>query len=77
MSFRLHRPRGRLPIAVSTLALAVAGLSVPTATPASAAVSNPTQYVNPFIGTDDSNAPNPLLREARSRRTRSRSPRAT
>ncbi|NUR27093.1 MAG: alpha-mannosidase [Catenulispora sp.] len=60
MRSRHHRPRGRLPIALTTLALAVAGLSVPTAARAGAAAVNLTQYVNPFIGTDDSNSPNPV-----------------
>ncbi len=41
------------------LALAAAVLIAP-ATPASAAPLALTQYVNPFIGTDDSNSPNPV-----------------
>src|SRR3954447_11053325 len=32
----------------------------PVAAPALAADSNLTQYVNPFVGTDDSNSPNPV-----------------
>ncbi|WFF04595.1 GH92 family glycosyl hydrolase [Micromonospora sp. WMMD1076] len=49
----------RLP---SLLAAAVTGASalVAVAAPAAAAPLNLTPYVNPFIGTDDSNAPNPV-----------------
>ena len=53
------RPPGR------RAALLVAGLLGATAAmivsaPAAHAAVNPTQYVNPFIGTDDSNSPNPV-----------------
>src|SRR2546429_9878381 len=41
--------------------LACAGAAVLVAAPAAhAATLNLTQYVNPFIGTDDSNSPNPV-----------------
>ena len=40
--------------------LAVATVLVGTPGPASAATLNLTQYVNPFVGTDDSNSPNPV-----------------
>src|SRR5690349_800763 len=45
--------------ALSAGLLVAAGL-VATAVPAHAATLNLTQYVNPFIGTDDSNSPNPV-----------------
>ncbi len=45
--------------ALSAGLLALAGLAI-SGTPAHAATLNLTQYVNPFIGTDDSNAPNPV-----------------
>ena len=42
-------------------ALAIAGATVATTSaPAEAAVLNLTQYVNPFIGSDDSNSPDPV-----------------
>src|SRR5206468_7136561 len=41
-------------------ALPATALAALPATPASAATPNLTQYVNPFIGTDDSNSPNPV-----------------
>src|SRR5215472_14121452 len=46
----------------STLLLAVllGAAVVLVSTPAADAAVNPTQYVNPFIGTDDSNSPNPV-----------------
>jgi predicted alpha-1,2-mannosidase len=53
----LHRSARR------SFPLLVAGLlaaGVVTATPAAAATLNLTQYVNPFIGTDNSNSPNPV-----------------
>ncbi|MGA5302039.1 GH92 family glycosyl hydrolase [Nucisporomicrobium flavum] len=43
----------------ASVVLAAAALSVPQAA-AAAADLNLTQYVNPFIGTDDSNSPNPV-----------------
>ncbi|SCF14242.1 alpha-1,2-mannosidase, putative [Micromonospora coriariae] len=47
---------------LSLLATAITGTSVlaAVAAPAAAAPLNLTSYVNPFIGTDDSNAPNPV-----------------
>ncbi|MEV6551025.1 GH92 family glycosyl hydrolase [Streptomyces sp. NPDC051597] len=55
------RPRPRCAAALSALALAATGLvGLATAAPAHAAVLPLTQYVDPFIGTDDSNAPNPV-----------------
>src|SRR5439155_22598166 len=59
---RAHRPRrmagGRL--AALAVALLVAPVVIALAHPASAATLNLTQFVNPFIGTDDSNSPNPV-----------------
>jgi predicted alpha-1,2-mannosidase len=52
--------RGRAALGVLTAALLAAGAVALVATPAHAATLNLTQYVNPFIGTDDSNAPNPV-----------------
>ncbi|MFK8910382.1 GH92 family glycosyl hydrolase [Streptomyces sp. YS-3] len=55
------RPRSRYAAALSALALAASGLvGLATAAPAHAAALPLTQYVDPFIGTDDSNAPNPV-----------------
>ncbi|PSK67211.1 hypothetical protein B0E53_00845 [Micromonospora sp. MH33] len=47
---------------LALVATAVTGTSalVAVASPAAAAPLNLTPYVNPFIGTDDSNAPNPV-----------------
>src|SRR3954453_5936001 len=45
-------------LAAATLLVAAALTAV--AEPALAADSNLTQYVNPFVGTDDSNSPNPV-----------------
>ncbi len=49
----------RLALFVSTSLVASAAL-VAVASPALAATLNLTQYVNPFIGTDDSNSPDPV-----------------
>ncbi|MFD9821164.1 GH92 family glycosyl hydrolase [Streptomyces violascens] len=46
--------------AFSALALSALGLAGLAAAPAHAAALPLTQYVDPFIGTDDSNAPNPV-----------------
>ncbi|WP_369373873.1 GH92 family glycosyl hydrolase [Streptomyces sp. cg36] len=55
------RHRSRCLGALSALALAASGLAGIAAAPAHAAAPLPlTQYVDPFIGTDDSNAPNPV-----------------
>jgi predicted alpha-1,2-mannosidase len=43
-----------------SIGLLVAAAVAVTGTPAHAATLNLTQYVNPFIGTDDSNSPNPV-----------------
>jgi predicted alpha-1,2-mannosidase len=43
-----------------SVGLLVATAVAVTGTPAHAATLNLTQYVNPFIGTDDSNSPNPV-----------------
>lgn len=45
---------------VSASLLVAAGIVVTWQTPAHAAVLPLTQYVNPFIGSDDSNSPNPV-----------------
>nr|WP_240948088.1 GH92 family glycosyl hydrolase [Planosporangium mesophilum] len=42
------------------VAVLAAAVGVLVEQPAHAASTNPTQYVNPFVGTDDSNAPNPV-----------------
>src|SRR5262249_1236162 len=52
-------PTRALLSALSAGLLVVAGLAA-TGTAAHAATLNLTQYVNPFVGTDDSNAPNPV-----------------
>ena len=44
----------------SALLLAAVGIGGLTPAPAHAATSNLTQYADPFVGTDDSNAPNPV-----------------
>lgn len=49
----------RLPAALVTV-LAVTALGVVVPAPAHAAVLDLTPHVNPFIGTDDSNSPNPV-----------------
>src|SRR4051812_13449497 len=55
-----------MPQAVFRAGTALAGLLLATVAitaapaPAQAAVLNLTQYVNPYIGTDDSNSPNPV-----------------
>ncbi|MET9002603.1 GH92 family glycosyl hydrolase [Amycolatopsis sp. NPDC004169] len=54
----MSRPlAGRVRAAVLAAALLGAGLAVPAAGAATLAL---TQYVNPFIGTDNSNSPNPV-----------------
>ncbi|WP_327292240.1 GH92 family glycosyl hydrolase [Streptomyces sp. NBC_01198] len=52
--------RSRAAGAVSALLLAVLGVGGLTSAPAHAATANLTQYVDPFVGSDDSNAPNPV-----------------
>jgi predicted alpha-1,2-mannosidase len=57
------RPAGRAGRALRTALVAglpLAALLLVPAAPASAATPNLTQYVNPFVGTDDSNSPNPV-----------------
>src|SRR5690349_18201608 len=53
--------KGRQPMirALTTVTLLVAA-ALTVARPALAADANLTQYVNPFVGTDDSNSPNPV-----------------
>jgi predicted alpha-1,2-mannosidase len=46
--------------ALATVTLLVASALTVAAQPALAADANLTQYVNPFVGTDDSNSPNPV-----------------
>src|SRR5690348_14875648 len=46
--------------ALATVKLLVAGALTVAQQPALAADANLTQYVNPFVGTDDSNSPNPV-----------------
>ncbi|MFG2824729.1 GH92 family glycosyl hydrolase [Kitasatospora sp. NPDC048365] len=54
-------PKSRAAVVVGALLLAVLGPGVVGAAPAAhAATPDLTQYVDPFIGTDDSNAPNPV-----------------
>jgi predicted alpha-1,2-mannosidase len=50
----------RVLLAAATAALPITALFVATAGPASAATLSLTQFVNPMIGTDDSNSPNPV-----------------
>ena len=50
----------RRSLAVAAGVLLAAGVVVVVDTPAHAAVLNLTQFVNPFIGSDDSNSPNPV-----------------
>jgi predicted alpha-1,2-mannosidase len=50
----------RLALRACTAVLLAAGGAALVGGPAHAATLNLTQYVNPFIGTDDSNAPNPV-----------------
>src|SRR5262245_21909958 len=58
---RTRRSRGRRGRIVALAAgLLLAPILVALAGPASAATLNLTQFVNPFIGTDDSNSPNPV-----------------
>ncbi|GHH77717.1 alpha-1,2-mannosidase [Kitasatospora indigofera] len=52
--------RSRAAAVVSSVLLAAFGAGGLATAPAHAAVPNLTQYVDPFIGTDDSNAPNPV-----------------
>src|SRR4051812_15432020 len=62
-SGRPPMPRRRLPVrtlAACAAATLVAAALLVSAPPAQAAVLSLTQYVNPFIGTDDSNSPNPV-----------------
>ncbi|MFD9963952.1 GH92 family glycosyl hydrolase [Amycolatopsis sp. NPDC058986] len=58
MSSTWSRRVRRVPAAM--LVLLTLAASATAVTPASAATLALTQYVNPFIGTDDSNAPNPV-----------------
>ncbi|WP_218108378.1 GH92 family glycosyl hydrolase [Actinacidiphila rubida] len=52
--------RSRTAGALSALLLAVLGVGGLTSAPAHAATLNLTQYADPFVGTDDSSAPNPV-----------------
>jgi predicted alpha-1,2-mannosidase len=56
---RIPAPLRALLATGATVALTAAALSV-TSSPAQAADLNLTSYVNPFVGTDDSNSPNPV-----------------
>jgi predicted alpha-1,2-mannosidase len=56
---RIPTPLRTLLAGAATVALTAAVLSV-TESPAAAADLNLTSYVNPFVGTDDSNSPNPV-----------------
>ena len=53
-------PSRRWPRLALAALLATAGIVAGVPTAAHAAVLALTQYVNPFIGTDDSNSPNPV-----------------
>jgi predicted alpha-1,2-mannosidase len=53
-------PSNRLAAIAVGVLIAASATALSAATPARAAVLNLTQYVNPFIGTDDSNSPNPV-----------------
>jgi predicted alpha-1,2-mannosidase len=55
----MSRPRAVSLVATALLAAAL-GVATTPATPANAAALALTQYVNPLIGTDDSNSPNPV-----------------
>lgn len=50
----------RKPLALVLSGLLLTGSVIAPSAPAAAAVLPLTQYVNPFIGTDDSNSPNPV-----------------
>ncbi|MFI0941722.1 GH92 family glycosyl hydrolase [Streptomyces sp. NPDC021020] len=52
--------RSRTAGAAGALLLAVLGIGGLTAAPAAQAATDYTGYVDPFVGTDDSNAPNPV-----------------
>lgn len=52
--------RSRTAGAVGALLLAALGIGGLTAAPAAQAATDYTQYVDPFVGSDDSNAPNPV-----------------
>jgi putative alpha-1,2-mannosidase len=56
---RIPAPLRALLATGAAVALTAAALSV-TTSPAQAADLNLTSYVNPFVGTDDSNSPNPV-----------------
>jgi predicted alpha-1,2-mannosidase len=56
----IHLPRGRRAPGLAAAVLLATGAISAVAPAAYAATLNLTQYVNPFIGTDDSNAPNPV-----------------
>ena len=60
MSGPLRRLARRARPAALAGVLFAAGLAALPAVPAVAATLNLTQYVNPFIGTDNSNSPNPV-----------------
>src|SRR6266536_3788789 len=58
---RFHRPARATGRRFALLATVLLGTAVVVVfAPTAYAATNPTQYVNPFIGTDDSNAPNPV-----------------
>ena len=59
-----RRWRARVSSVAATV-LVAAGIVVTWQSPAHAVVLPLTQYVNPFIGTDDSNSPNPVARRRR------------
>jgi predicted alpha-1,2-mannosidase len=60
MNPRTRPPRGRRLLALAVAVVLGGGAASALAPAASAATLNLTQYVNPFIGTDDSNSPNPV-----------------
>src|SRR5690349_21258914 len=55
-----HTPGISRPLAGLVIAALTGTVLIGQSTPAAAATLNLTQYVNPFIGTDDSNSPNPV-----------------
>lgn len=55
-----HNPGLARPLAGLLIAALTGTVLIGQSSPAAAATLNLTQYVNPFIGTDDSNSPNPV-----------------
>ncbi|RGC69319.1 Glycosyl hydrolase family 92 [Micromonospora sp. MW-13] len=56
----MHRPGPSRRLGLLATAVTATFVVVAVTPPAEAAAADLTQYVNPFIGTDDSNAPNPV-----------------